>query len=209
MLKWKFKQLLVQFAILILALAIAAISYKVFFTPVPIEPIQIINAETLPTSSEFIISKEFILGKLQFKSQIVSMEQELKNISFTHVDDSLFGQRHTELTLNGTYKMGLDTSGIEVTHIDKSGIVYIDLPDPKLISLELPYDQIDIEKTKGWARLAMNEEELKNFYKAAETSIRNDILHNEQTLKQAELFNQEAVRGLIKKIPTVKSVVFQ
>lgn len=206
--KWKIRQFLLKVAIGILAFYLATTTiYNTFQTPP--EPIRVIHQEDVIKSDHYIISEEFVLGKLQSKSQIVSFEQELKNISFTHVDEGFTGKRHTELTLHGTYKMGLETAHIKIKHIDENGIVYIELPEPIIISLELPYDQIDFNKTKGWLRLAMSEEEEKNFYKAAETSIRQDIINNEETLRQANIFNEAAVRDIVEMLPTVRGVVFE
>lgn len=196
-------------------LALGIVAFYIAFTTVysvlhrRSEPIKVIQADEMVTSDHYIVSKDFVLGKLQSKSQIVSFEQELKNITFTDVDESWAGNRHTEMTLQGTYKMGLATSDIHIKHIDSNGVVYIELPEPILISLELPYDQIIIEKTQGWLRIGMNEEEKKSFYKLAEASIRNDIMSNKETLKQADAFNQAAVKEIVAMLPTIRGVVFE
>lgn len=157
---------------------------------------------------QYIISKEMVLSSLQAKAELVSYEQDLFKVE-EHHDKSLFGQRVTELTMKGSYKMGLDTADITVTHIDnQNGTVYVELPKPKVISMDVPYDRIEFDKEQGWFRLAMSEEEQKNFYRSAINSMRNELNTDPQILQTANLYNQEVVRDLILKVSNVKRVVF-
>jgi hypothetical protein len=173
------------------------------------EGIRIIQQDEQIASAKYIISEKMIMDKLQQKSQIVSLQQNLHKKD-TLVDDSWMGERHTELSINGTYIMGLETKDIIIKHIDnENGILYIKLPEPKLISLEIPYDEIEFDKTQGFFRLAMNEEEQKTFYKAVEKNIRNELMSDEELLRQADVFNKDAVMDIMKLIPEIKSVVFE
>lgn len=209
MLTWKFKRLLIKILLTIVATFILVNAVKAIVPTPKEEMVRVFYEQQVSDKAQYIINKEMILGKLQSKNQIVSLEQSLEN-TFTHVDDGFLGKRHTDLTIKGSYKMGLETSGIKVTQIDnETGIIHIDLPEPILISLDLPFDAMEFDKTKGWLRLALDEEEEKKFYRAARTSIENDLKTNEDILRHAELFNQEAVRDLIKLIPVIKGVVFE
>ncbi len=208
MLKWKIKQILLKVAITILALYAATMLVGKFTQP-QVDTYKVITQDEQISSNEVIISQEMILSKLQQESQIVSMSQTLEE-SFTHVDEGLLGDRVTELNVKGSFKMGLETRDIKVNYIDRAaGIVHISLGDPKLISLEIPYAQVEFDKTKGWARLSMSVEAQKKYYKAVHKSIENDILHNEEILKQAKLFNEDSVREILMLIDNVKGVVFE
>jgi hypothetical protein len=131
------------------------------------QPITIIKPNQQVADSKYIISEDAILSKLRSKSQIVSMQQDI-NKTDTYVDENTFGERHTQLKVHGTYKMGLNTADIEIKHIDnQNGIVYLHIGKPVLISTDIPFDQVEFDKTKGWLRLSMDESEQKKFYKAA------------------------------------------
>lgn len=172
------------------------------------QPIRIVQQDGMISDSQYIISEEMVLGKLKEKSQIVSVEQPISKTD-TKVDDGLLGERHTELRVNGTYKLGLDTDDIHITHIDnEQGIVYIQLDKPELISLELPYDQIEIDKTQGFFRLAMDESEEKVFYQSVHNNIKKEILNDKEIMSQANLNNQRVIKELLINLPGVEQIVF-
>lgn len=208
-LKWKFKKILIAAFVIILALNIAAATKTLFTKVQPVETVHVQNQEQLKKADEYVISEKAIYSHLQAKSQIVSLQQEIHKKN-THVDDALLGERHTKLIMEGTLKMGLNAKDIKITHIDsKSGIVFIKLPKPVIISLELPYDQVEFDKTKGLFRMDMSEEEKKSFYKEEVDRLKVELLQYKELMRQAGVFNENAVRELMGLMPEVKSVVFE
>jgi hypothetical protein len=206
-LKWKSQSFLLKILIAYLALFVAMNAYKAVMNPTP--PIRIIQQHEQVSDSKYIISEEYVLSKLKAKSQIVSTEQTLHKKD-TYVDDSLFGERKTELTVKGVYKMGLNTKDIEIKHIDsQNGIVYIKLPSPVLISLDIPFDQVEFYKTKGWLRLAMSEEEQKKFYKAVDKNIETELIKDKELMQVADLMNRDVISDLLKGFPEIKNIVFE
>ncbi len=206
--KWKIKQILLKVALGIIAIYAATMIIGKLTQP-KIDTYKVITLEEQVSSSEYIISKELILGKLTSKSQIVSLEQSFEDTS-THVDDGWTGERITEMTVKGSFLMGLETKDIQVSRIENAtGLVYIKLGEPKLISLDIPFDKVNIDKTKGWLRLSLNDAEEKKFFKSVKKNVEQEIISDEEILRQTELFNQEAVREIVKLIPTVKEVVFE
>jgi hypothetical protein len=205
-LKWKFKQYLLKAMITILAVIIAINTYKAVMKP--IEPIRIIQQQEEIADSKYIISEEIVMNKLKSKSQIVSMEQTLQKTD-TFIDDSILGQRHTELSVKGKYIFGLNTKDIQIQHIDNNtGTVYLKLGKPVLISLDIPFDKIQFDKTQGFFRLAMDEKEEKKFYKAVVKNIQTELMKDKEVLKTANLMNQDVVENILKMIPDIKNVVF-
>jgi hypothetical protein len=207
----RMKFILIKFLLPILAtivvIFIAINTYKGLTTP--INKVEIVNPQEEIKSDHYIISEKMVMGKLKSKSQIVSMQQEISK-TYTDSDNSWLGQRDTKLSVEGTYKLGLNTKDIDIRHIDQeNGIVYIKLGKPIMVSLEIPYNEIEFDKAQGFFRLSMNEDEKQNFYKLVKKDIENKLMSNKEVLKQADLFNQDVVRGLLLSIPSVKSVVFE
>lgn len=155
---------------------------------------------------EYIVTEEIVLNKLRSVQQIISMQQDFTQ-KFTQVDDGVFGERHTVFWVNGTYKMGLHINKVKVVSINK-GTVHIDLPDPELISLEIPYDQIYTHKEKGILRTEMREDEKRDTYKHIEQDIRENLVEKD-FMKQADLHNQKVIRELLTGLAGVKKVVFE
>lgn len=206
--KWLLIKFLITTAVIILIVSIGIDQYKEV-TAKQLTPARYIHNEEDINESVYIISKEMIMSKLEAKSQIVSLQQDLHKTE-TIVEDGLLGERRTELEINGTYKMGLNTEDIVVKNIDsKSGTVYIELPDPILISLELPYDELSFNKTQGFFRFSMSEEEQKDFYKSTADNIRVELLHNEELMKTADLYNQGVIEEILLTMSEIKYVHFE
>jgi hypothetical protein len=203
--KWGFVKYLLIAIIAILAFNIAQNTLQR-----NIEPIKYVSQEESQIKdSKYIISEAMIMSKLKMKSQIVSYQQDLHKKE-THVDKDLLGERRTELVVNGTYKMGLNTKDIEVKHIDsEKGIAYIKLPKPTLLSLDLPYDKIEFDKKQGFFRLAMNEDEEKKFYKSIKNTIKKELSTDKEVLGQVHIFNKEVVRDILISNTNIQSIVFE
>ena len=174
--------------------------------PAQVEPGKVVTIPQAETKST-IVTKETVLGKLKSLGQIVSMQQEFSK-EYIDVDDSLFGERQTRFTLAGTYKMGLEIKDIEVVYIEGE-TVHIALPKVKLISLEIPFDQIDIDKVKGKLRRKMDSDEEKRFYKVIEKNIRKEISSDKEIQNQANLHNKQVIENLLKELAGVEYVVFR
>ncbi|MBD1379097.1 DUF4230 domain-containing protein [Metabacillus arenae] len=208
--KWQFKKLLLKVAIITLALTIAAVTIqKAYFkNEQNVNSVKIIELDKQISNSEFIISEEMILGKLQSKSEIVSVEQEI-NKTDTKVDDGFLGKRETEMNVHGSYKMGISTKNIHIANVDnENGTVYISLGNPELVSLEIPFNEVEIEKTSGWLRLSMSEDETKSFYKSVHKNIENEILNDKEIMSQANLNNQRVIKELLIGLPGVNDIIF-
>ncbi|WP_317947283.1 DUF4230 domain-containing protein [Rossellomorea marisflavi] len=206
MIKIQYLKFLLRALILIAALFIAINAIRGNSNQ---EPIKIVKQHEEVKEDHYIITKELIVSKLTSRSQLVSMEQDFIKL-YTDVDKGFLGDRYTELTVKGKYILGLETKDIEVKHVDEEqGIVYLKLGKPTLISLEIPYDQVEFDKTKGWLRLAANEDEEVKFYKSVVKDIKKRILSDEEVIKQAELHNKQVVEDLLEMTPGVKSVIFE
>ncbi|TPF18060.1 DUF4230 domain-containing protein [Priestia megaterium] len=206
--KWKWKLLLIKIAIgFILAASLISATVYTVNKHNTNEQVKIIEKHEEDNKS-YIISKETVMSKLDSTVKIVSMKEDLHK-SFEDVDTKGI-DRHTELKLSGTYQMGIHTKDIHIMHIDNErGILHIKLGKPSLIALDLPYNKTSYEKTSGWLRMSMNEEEQKNFYKSAKVSIEKELLKDKEIDKKVRMYNEKAVKKLFSDVPNVRAIVFE
>ena len=104
--------------------------------------------------------------------------------------------------------MGIDTKSLQFKEV-KDGIIEIIVPKIELISLEIPYDQIEVNKEKGLLRKNMTEDELKNFYKTIEKQLRKELIEDDVILQQAEIHSEKVVEELVKNIVDFEYIVFE
>lgn len=209
--KWTFKKFLLKAMLALLILYSSANWYHNFMSKNE-EPRIVQKAEEVKNEkAEYIITKDVIYGKLTEVREEVSLKGNLDEYDneAIKIDKTWLGERHTQLRYAGTFKMGLDRHEVEIKHIDsESETVYIKMPDPILISLNLPYDQIDFKKTKGFARLAMSEEEKKNYYKVVEKDIIKELMKNKELMRKVDLLNKEHTREILSELK-IKHIVFE
>lgn len=190
--------------VILLTLIFAAV--YLIYIPANTKETKIIQYDEQKTES-YIVTEEMVLSKLKSQAQIISMEQKFSN-TYTHVDESWLGTRKTAFSLSGTYKVGLEVKDIQIKAY-KDGVLCLQLSKPKLISLEIPYDQIKVDKEQGFFRSEMNDEDKQSFYKVIDNDIRNEIGSDKEILKQADLYNQEVIKGILNDLAGVNYIVFQ
>lgn len=210
--KWTFKKFLIKAMLALLVLYSSANWYHNFMSkneePRIVQKVEEVKSEKV----DYIITEEMILGKLTEKLEEVSLEGKLddKKNKYIKVEDGFFGERKTRLKYKGSYKMGLDKQAVEVKHIDQiNGIVYLKMPKPILISLELPFNQIDFKKVKGKLRFSMNDEEEKQYYKVVEKDIRKQLINNKELIRQVDLLNKAHTVETLKDMAGVKNIIFE
>lgn len=179
-----------KLSILAILVSVILILYKLII-PAQAEPgetVVIAQSETDNT----IISKEMLYGRLENIVEVVSVEQPISKTS-VHIDDGMFGERQTNFTVQGTAKLGYDKKDIKILYIEDR-TVHIELVKTKIISLELPYDQVNIEKVKGKLRRKMSDEDKKEHYKAIEKNIRQELMDNESLQQQVKASYEKAIK---------------
>ena len=168
----------------------------------------VVNVRAKSEANHKILTEEMVVKKLKSKSELVSMEQKFDE-SATDIDRGFFGTRETSLKLEGKYKLGVKTKDIDVRHVSADGTVYLKLPKPSIISLEIPYYNIDFEKESGLLRGKMSKEEEDKFYKDVEKHIRNTVKGDKGIMETANLHNEQAVKNLLIDLAGLKYIVFE
>ena len=110
-------------------------------------------------------------------------------------DSKWFGDKAYELTVKGTFKIGVETEDIEVT--TAGNVVTIRFPQPQLLATDFPFDIADIRKDVGLLRDNLNEAELQALYGEARTGAIDDIKRNRQGFEQAEGSVERSITKII------------
>jgi len=194
------------FVIVVLALIICAMSLISVFPHK--STIAEMSAElSVPTAN--LVDKETVITALKENAQIVGMDGVITK-EFRYTDAKWFGDKTYAMTLHGTFKTGFSVSAITADNVivTESNEVIISTPATELISLELPYDRIEIDKDVAILRKDFTEADRQLLYAKASASIRKEIAEDAEVQKQALVASQQALRAILTLVPGVRKVTF-
>jgi hypothetical protein len=160
---------------------------------------------TQPHIAPATVDRAAILDALSETPQLVGLTGDITK-TITYTDDKWYGDKTYELTLNGEFKLGVETEDIEIT--TRGNTVVVRFPQPKLLAVDLPFDQAEIRKDVGWLRGDLDETELQSLYAEARQSAIHEIKINFKARDKAEKAVEHAIEDLIETVPHVENVIF-
>jgi hypothetical protein len=162
-------------------------------------------AKLAPVQAKQLVNKDAVLDALSKTPQLVGLTGDISK-TVTLTDNKWFGDKTYELTLNGEFKLGIETEELDIT--TRGNTVVVHFPQPKLISVDLPFDQASIKKDVGLLRQDLSESELQSLYGEARKEAVQDICVNIKARERAEAAVEHALEDLIEQVPAVESVIF-
>lgn len=152
------------------------------------------------------IDEQAVLSALKAKGQLVGVTGKVaKTVTIT--DDEWFGDKTYSLTAKGSFKIGVDTDDITVsTH---GNTVTVRFPQPKIISVSMPFDKAAIEKDVGLLRKDLTEAELQAMYGNARKGAVEDIERDRQAFDKAEESVERIIERLVESVEGVEDVNFE
>ena len=151
------------------------------------------------------VDKQAVINALSTKSEIVGLTGKLaKTIEYHH--DKWYGDKTYKLAATGTFKLGVSTSDISVT--THGNTVTVKFPQPKIISVDIPFDKARVSKDVGILRKDISEGELQAMYGKARTGAIDDIKRNRQAFERADASVERTIEALVGQVDGVKDVVF-
>jgi hypothetical protein len=163
------------------------------------------DAKLAPVQAKQLVNKDAVLDALSETSQLVGLTGDISK-TVTLTDNKWFGDKTYELTLNGEFKLGVNTEELDIT--TRGNTVVVRFPQPKLISVDLPFDQASIKKDVGLLRQDLSESALQSLYGEARKEAVQDIRVNIKARDKAETAVEHALEDLIEQVPAVESVIF-
>ncbi|MFU8688453.1 DUF4230 domain-containing protein [Rossellomorea sp. FS2] len=159
-----------------------------------------------PVQAKQLVDKDAIIDALTETPELVGLTGDIsKTVRLT--DDKWFGDKTYELTLEGTFKLGVATDDVSIT--TQGNTVIVRLPQPRIIAVDLPFDKAAISKDVGLLRQDLSESELQALYKVAREQAVADVKVNAKAREEAEEAVENALEELIGRLPAVESVEFE
>jgi hypothetical protein len=158
-----------------------------------------------PVEAKHYVDRTAVLNALSETPQLVGLTGNVAK-TITYSDDKWFGDKTYELTLNGEFKLGVETKDIDIT--TRGNTVVVRFPQPKILAVDLPFDQAEIRKNVGLLRGELDESELQALYAEARKDAVHDIKVNVRAREKAEASVQHTLEDLIEQVPYVENVVF-
>ncbi|MGG0308272.1 DUF4230 domain-containing protein [Priestia megaterium] len=172
-----------------------------------LEPVKIVQQHEEGKYASQMINEETLYGKLETEPEVAPYKQPFTDVSSSK-DEKWLGERETAFIVKGTYSSPFKLKDVKIKYIDQeNGIVHATSPKTE-IKVNIKYKGVSSEKVHGKLRRDMNEEEKKTYIIQKENELEARYNKDKITIKQADLYTQDAIRTMWMKIPNVKAVVF-
>jgi hypothetical protein len=151
------------------------------------------------------VDKQAVINALSTKAQLVGLTGKVTK-TITYKDDQWFGDKTYELAATGTFKLGVNTSDIIIT--THGNTVTVKFPQPKIISVDIPFDMAELSKDVSWTRKDISETELQAMFGKARTGAVEDIKRDRQAFEKASDSVERTIEALIESVDGVAEVEF-
>jgi hypothetical protein len=151
------------------------------------------------------VDKQAVINALSTKAELVGLTGKVaKTIEYS--DNEWYGDKTYKLAATGTFKLGVSTADIQVT--THGNTVMVKFPQPKIISVDMPFDKAAVSKDVGMFRKDLNEAQLQAMFGKARTGAIEDIKRNRQAFDKAEASVERTIEALVGQVDGVKHVEF-
>jgi hypothetical protein len=158
-----------------------------------------------PAPVAHYVDQQAVINALSTKAQIVGLTGKVAK-TITMKNDKWYGDKTYELAATGEFKLGVNTSDIIIT--TQGNTVNVKFPQPKIISVDIPFDKAELSKDVSWTRKDISETELQAMFGKARTGAVEDIKGNRQAFDKASDSVERTIEALIQPIDGVEDVEF-
>jgi hypothetical protein len=159
-----------------------------------------------PAPVAHYVDQQAVINALSTKAQIVGLTGKVAK-TITYENDAWYGDKTYELAATGTFKLGVDTGDIIVT--TSGNTVSVKFPQPKIISVDIPFDKAELSKDVSWTRKDISETELRAMFGKARTGAIDDIKRDRQAFEKAGESVERTIEALIESVDGVEDVNFE
>jgi galactitol-specific phosphotransferase system IIB component len=159
-----------------------------------------------PAPVAHYVDQQAVINALSTKAQIVGLTGKVAK-TITLKANKWYGDKTYELAATGEFKLGVDTSDIIIT--TQGNTVNVKFPQPKIISVDIPFDKAELSKDVSWTRKDINETELQAMFGKARTGAVEDIKRDRQAFEKASDSVERTIEALIESVDGVEDVNFE
>jgi hypothetical protein len=163
------------------------------------------DVKQTPVETPHYVDKQAVINALSTKAQIVGLTGKVAKTVEYHAD-KWYGDKMYKLAATGTFKLGVSTSDIQIS--TEGNTVKVKFPQPKIISVDLPFDKAAVTKDVGVFRSDLSEGELQAMYGKARNGATEDIKRNRQAFDKAEASVERTIEALVGQVDNVKNIEF-
>ena len=156
------------------------------------------------TASHYV-NKQAVINALSTKAELVGLTGKVAK-TIEYKDNEWYGDKTYKLAATGTFKLGIQTADIQVT--THGNTVTVKFPQPKIISVDIPFDKASVSKDVGMFRKNLDEAQLQAMFGKARTGAIDDIKRNRQAFDKAEASVERTIEALISPVENVKNIEF-
>jgi hypothetical protein len=159
-----------------------------------------------PAPVAHYVDQQAVINALSTKAQIVGLTGKVSK-TVEYRDGKWYGDKTYKLAATGSFKLGVDTSDIIIT--TQGNTVNVKFPQPKIISVDIPFDKAELSKDVSWTRKDINETELQAMFGKARTGAVEDIKRDRQAFEKASDSVERTIEALIESVDYVEAVNFE
>ena len=169
------------------------------------KPHETVTPVQIAEQTAVYVDKQAVINALSTKAQIVGLTGKVSK-TITMKDDQWFGDKTYKLAATGEFKLGVNTSDIVIT--TQGNTVNVKFPQPKIISVDIPFDKAELSKDVSWTRKDISEGELQAMFGKARTGAVDDIKRDRQAFEKAGDSVERTIEALIESVENVENVEF-
>jgi galactitol-specific phosphotransferase system IIB component len=158
-----------------------------------------------PAPVAHYVDQQAVINALSTKAQIVGLTGKVAK-TITLKADKWYGDKTYDLAATGEFKLGVNTSDIIIT--TKGNTVNVKFPQPKIISVDIPFDKAELSKDVSWTRKDISETELQAMFGKARTGAVEDIKRDRQAFEKASDSVERTIEALIESVDYVDKIEF-
>jgi len=166
------------------------------------------GAEPIPveqTAAQYV-DKQAVINALSTRAELVGLTGKVAK-TIEYKDDAWYGDKTYKLAATGTFKLGVSTADIRIT--THGNTVTVKFPQPKIISVDIPFDKARVSKDVGVFRKDLDEAQLQAMFGKTRTGAIEDIKRNRQAFDKAEASVERTIEALVGAVDGVKHVKFE
>lgn len=175
------------------------------------------NLSNTPVVKASIIDKKMIVQALTQKGQLVGLEgsiiktviyqDQTLNTDFSFINE--MSKRTFMIDAKVNFKMGYNLNEIKSEQVSvMNDAIRIITPQPILVSMDIPYDEMEISDKHGILCSSLTDKEKQQIYTKLRDTVQNELLTDPSIKAKANQQTQEQLKLLLANLSSDRKIIF-